>query len=145
MVSEKQEELDRKEFAMKPKSENLSRLVQWPCQIKLVPPNAPYFDGADLVIAGDCTAYAYASFHDDFMKDRITLITCPRLDAVDDTEKLAAILQNNQVQSIAVVHMEVPCCSGLAEMVENALKISGKKIPIRLIMISTDGKIISRD
>lgn len=118
-----------------------SRLVQWPCQIKLVPPNAPYFDGADLLIAADCTAYAYASFHEHFMKDHITLIGCPKLDAVDYAEKLAAILAYNRIKSLTVVRMEVPCCGGLTYAVERAVRACGKEISLKVITISTEGKI----
>ena len=119
-----------------------SRLSQWPCQIKLVPVNAPYFDGADLLIAADCTAFAYGDFHDSFIKDRITLIGCPKLDSVDYAEKLTAILAQNKVKSITVTRMEVPCCGGLEMAVKRAIVLSGKTIPYSVITISTDGKIL---
>ena len=119
-----------------------SRLVQWPCQIKLVPLRAPYFDGADLLIAADCAAYAYGAFHEDFMKNRITLIGCPKLDAVDYAEKLTAILHNNTIRSVTVVRMEVPCCSGIENVVTRALKASGKIIPHVVVTLTTDGKIL---
>lgn len=120
-----------------------SRLVQWPCQIKLVPLRAPYFDGADLLIAADCAAYAYGAFHEDFMKNRITLIGCPKLDAVDYAEKLTAILHNNTIRSVTVVRMEVPCCSGIENAVTRALKASGKIIPHVVVTLTTDGKILN--
>lgn len=120
-----------------------SQLQQWPVQIKLVPINAQYFDGADLLIAADCTAYAYGSFHNDFIRNRITLIGCPKLDAVDYTEKLTAILANNDIKSITVTRMEVPCCGGIEYAVKTAQKNSGKEINCQVITISTDGQIIS--
>ena len=119
-----------------------SRLAQWPCQIKLVPVNAPYFHGANLLIAADCTAYAYGSFHNDFMKNRITLIACPKLDACDYTEKLTAIIKNNDIKSVTIVRMEVPCCSGLERMAKAALIASGKFIPWQVVTISTNGAIL---
>jgi Fe-S-cluster-containing hydrogenase component 2 len=121
---------------------NPSRLMQWPCQLKLVPPRAPYFGGADLLIAADCTAYAYAGFHEDFMKDRVTLIGCPKLDDVNYAQKLAQILAYNDIRSVTVVRMEVPCCGGLEYAVKNALTASGKNIPYQVITISTNGKIL---
>ena len=119
-----------------------SQLMQWPCQIKLVPVNAPYFDGANLLVAADCTAYAYGSFHNDFMKNHITLIGCPKLDEGDYTEKLTAIISNNNIKSVKVVRMEVPCCGGIENAVKRALMVSGKFIPWQIITISTDGKIL---
>ncbi|MBE6588765.1 MAG: ferredoxin [Ruminococcaceae bacterium] len=119
-----------------------SQLMQWPCQIKLVPANAPYFDAADLLIAADCTAYAYASFHADLMRNHITLIACPKLDGVDYTEKLAAILTSNDIRSIRVARMEVPCCAGLEYAVKRALQASGKDLPLEIITVSTDGRIL---
>lgn len=118
----------------------LSRLQQWPCQIKLVPPNAPYFDGANLLIAADCTAYAYGDFHDDFIRNHITLIGCPKLDEGDYTDKLTAIIANNNIKSVKVVRMEVPCCGGIENAVKNALIRSEKFIPWQVITVSTDGK-----
>lgn len=121
-----------------------SRLSQWPVQIKLVPVNAPYFDCADLLIAADCTAFAYGNFHNDFIKDKITLIGCPKLDSVDYSEKLTAILAVNDIKSVTVVRMEVPCCGGIQMAVQKALGASGKDIPLNVTVISTDGKIISK-
>ena len=118
------------------------RLMQWPCQIKLVPPRAPYFSGADLLIAADCTAYAYAGFHEDFMKDHVTLIGCPKLDDVNYAQKLAQILAYNDIRSIKVARMEVPCCGGLEYAVKNAIAASGKDLPCQVITISTNGKIL---
>lgn len=124
------------------KSENVSRLAQWPCQIKLVPVNAPYFDGANLLIAADCSAFAYGNFHQDFMKNHITLIGCPKLDSVDYSEKLTDIIANNNIKSVKVVRMEVPCCGGLENAVKKALMNSGKFIPWQIVTISTDGRIL---
>ena len=118
-----------------------SRLSQWPVQIKLVPVNAPYFDGADLLIAADCTAFAYGNFHNDFIKDKITIIGCPKLDSVDYSEKLTAILAVNDIKSVNVVRMEVPCCGGIQTAVQKALDASGKNVPLNVTVISTDGKI----
>lgn len=121
---------------------SVSRLMQWPCQIKLVPQNAPYLEGADLLIAADCTAYAYGRMHEDFMKGRITLIGCPKLDDCDYAEKLTAIIKSNDIKSITVVRMEVPCCGGIESAVLRAIKASGKLIPRQVITVSTDGKIL---
>ena len=122
---------------------NPSRLMQWPCQLKLVPPRAPYFDGADLLIAADCTAYAYANFHEDFMKDRVTLIGCPKLDDVNYAQKLAQIFAYNDIQGVTVVRMEVPCCGGLEYAVRNAIAASGKELECKIVTISTNGKILT--
>lgn len=122
--------------------EPLSRLSQWPVQIKLVPTNAPYFDGANLLIAADCTAFAYGNFHEKFIKNRVTLIGCPKLDGTDYSEKLCEIIKNNDIKSVTVVRMEVPCCGGLEHMAKEALKSSGKFIPWQVVTISLDGKII---
>lgn len=119
-----------------------SRLTQWPVQLKLAPINAPYFDGAKLLIAADCTAFAYGNFHERFIKNHITLIGCPKLDAVEYAEKLTAILQNNDIKSVTVVRMEVPCCGGIAHAAITALQNSGKMIPWQVITISTDGQIL---
>ena len=119
-----------------------SQLRQWPCQIKLVPINAPYFDNANLLIAADCTAYAYGNFHNEFIRNHITLIGCPKLDEGDYTEKLTEIIKNNNIKSVTVVRMEVPCCSGIEKAVKNALLSSGKFIPWQVKIISTDGKIL---
>ncbi|MBQ7898189.1 MAG: 4Fe-4S binding protein [Clostridia bacterium] len=117
-----------------------SRLSQWPVQIKLVPVNATYFDGANLLVAADCTAYAYGNFHNEFIRNRITLIGCPKLDMVDYTEKLTAIIANNDIKSVTVVRMEVPCCAGIERAVKQALQTSGKFIPWQVVTISTDGR-----
>jgi len=117
-----------------------SALMQWPVQIKLVPVRAPYFDGANLLVAADCSAFAYASFHQDFIRNHITLIGCPKLDAGDYTEKLTAILAENNIKSLTIVRMEVPCCGGLAHAATEALKASGKFIPWQVVTISTEGK-----
>ena len=119
-----------------------SRLSQWPCQIKLVPINAPYFDNANLLIAADCTAYAYGSFHNDFIRGRITLIGCPKLDDGDYTEKLTQIIANNNIKSVTVVRMEVPCCAGIENAAKRALQASGKFIPWQVVTFSTDGRIL---
>jgi ferredoxin len=119
-----------------------SQLSQWPCQIKLVPVNAPYFDGADLLIAADCTAYAYGNFHNEFIRNRITLIGCPKLDEGDYAEKLTRIISENNIRSVKIVRMEVPCCSGLENATKRALMASGKFIPWQVVTISTDGKIL---
>ena len=119
-----------------------SQLQQWPCQIKLVPTNAPYFDGAKLLIAADCTAYAYANVHQEFMRGKVTLIGCPKLDAVDYSEKLTEIIANNDIKSVTVLRMEVPCCGGLEHAAVTALKNSGKFIPWQVVTISIDGQIL---
>ena len=114
----------------------------WPVQIKLAPANAPYFNDAKLLIAADCTAYAYASFHQDFIRNKVTLIGCPKLDQVDYSDKLTKIIQNNNIQSVTIVRMEVPCCGGLEMAAKKALQNSGKFIPWQVVTISIDGKII---
>ena len=119
-----------------------SQLMQWPVQIKLAPINAPYFDGANLLVAADCTAYAYGNFHNEFMKNKITLIGCPKLDMIDYSEKLTQIIATNDIKSVCVVRMEVPCCGGIENAVKNALQASGKFIPWRIVTISTDGRVI---
>lgn len=121
-----------------------SQLQQWPVQIKLVPVNAPYFDGANLLIAADCAAYAYADFHNKFIKNRITIIGCPKLDEGDYSEKLTAILANNNIKSVTVVRMEVPCCGGIQNAAVTALKNSGKMIPWQVVTISTTGEILEQ-
>ena len=121
---------------------SVSRLSQWPVQIKLVPVNAPYFDGANLLIAADCTAYAYGRFHEDFIKNRITLIGCPKLDEGDYTDKLTAIIANNNIKSVTVVRMEVPCCGGIELAAKRALQSSGKFIPWRVVVVTTDGRLM---
>ena len=119
-----------------------SQLSQWPVQIKLAPVDAPYFNGAKLLVAADCTAYAYGNFHNEFIRDHVTLIGCPKLDSVDYSEKLTAILANNDIRSVTVVRMEVPCCGGIEHAVKTALQESGKFIPWQVVTISTDGRII---
>ncbi|MPW26771.1 4Fe-4S ferredoxin [Alkalibaculum sp. M08DMB] len=119
-----------------------SELRQWPCQIKLVPPNAPYFDNAHLLIAADCTAYAYANFHNDFMKNKITIIGCPKLDNGDYSDKLTEILTNNEIKSVTVLRMQVPCCGGIESATKQALINSGKMIPWSITTIGTNGNII---
>lgn len=121
-----------------------SELRQWPVQIKLVPVNAPFFDGAKLLIAADCTAYAYGNFHQEFIRGRVTLIGCPKLDAVDYSEKLAQIIAQNDIRSITVTRMEVPCCGGIEHAVKQALAKSGKLIPWQVVTISADGRILDR-
>ncbi len=121
-----------------------SQLSQWPVQIRLVPVNAPYFNGADLLIAADCTAYAYGNFHNDFIRGRITLIGCPKLDQTDYAEKLTAILANNDIRSLTVVRMEVPCCGGIENATKRALQESGKFIPWQVVTIASDGRIVKR-
>ena len=121
-----------------------SQLMQWPVQMKLVPTKAPYFDGANLLIAADCTAYAYADFHRKFIRNHITVIGCPKLDEVDYTAKLTEIIMNNEIKSITIVRMEVPCCGGIERAAVNAMKASGKFLPWQVHVISTDGKILER-
>ncbi len=121
----------------------VSRLQQWPVQIKLAPVNAPYFNGAQLLIAADCTAYAYAGFHEKFMKGHVTLIGCPKLDAIDYSEKLTEIFRNNDIRSISVVRMEVPCCGGMTYAVQKAIANSGKDIPCKVTVLSINGDILS--
>ena len=122
-----------------------SQLRQWPVQIKLAPVNAPYFAGAELLIAADCTAYAYADFHQEFIRGRIALVGCPKLDSVDYSEKLAAILQQNDIRSLTVVRMEVPCCGSMTLAVRKALERSGKRIPLQVVTVSTDGRILNKE
>ncbi len=135
-------QFDRSEEEPVTVGRSVSRLAQWPCQIKLLPTQAPFFDGAKLLIAADCTAYAYANMHEDFMKGKITVIGCPKLDAVDYTEKLTAIICDNDIRSVTIVRMEVPCCGGLQRAAENALRASGKFIPWQVVTISRDGWIL---
>ena len=121
-----------------------SQLRQWPVQIKLVPIQAPYFNGANLLIAADCTAYAYGDFHNRFLKNHIALIGCPKLDEGDYTQKLTEILQQNDIRSLTIVRMEVPCCGGIQMAAQNALKASGKFIPWQVVVIGTDGQILEK-
>lgn len=120
-----------------------SQLQNFPVQLKLVPPVAPWFYGADLLIAADCTAFSYGNFHNDFIRGKVTLIGCPKLDGVQYADKLTQILQNNEIRSVTVARMTVPCCGGLSWAVEQALERSGKQIPLRIVTISPDGKIMS--
>ena len=124
------------------KANAVSKLQNWPVQIKLAPVNAPYFNGANLLIAADCTTYAYAGFHQDFIRNKVTLIGCPKLDQVDYSEKLTWIIQNNNIQSVTIVRMEVPCCGGLEMAAKKALQSSGKFLPWQVITISIYGNII---
>ena len=124
------------------KANAVSKLQNWPVQIKLAPVNAPYFNGANLLIAADCTAYAYAGFHQDFIRNKVTLIGCPKLDQVDYSEKLTGIIQNNNIQSVTIVRMEIPCCGGLEMAAKKALQSSGKFLPWQVITINIYGNII---
>ena len=119
-----------------------SQLAQWPCQIRLVPVKAPFFQGAKLLIAADCTAYAYAAFHQEFMRGKVTIVGCPKLDPVDYSEKLTEILRENDIKSVTIVRMEVPCCGGLEMAAKKALQESGKFIPWQVVTLSLDGRII---
>lgn len=132
-----------RDAAPRPAESAESCLSQWPVQIKLVPVNAPYFAGAKLLIAADCTAYAYGNFHSDFIRNHITLIGCPKLDAEDYAEKLTDIISSNDIKSVTVVRMEVPCCGGIENAAKRALKASGKFIPWQVVTISTDGRILN--
>lgn len=133
----------KREAAPNPKTANVqSQLSQWPCQIKLVPVNAPYFENANLLVAADCTAFAYGNFHQDFIRNHITLIGCPKLDEGDYSEKLTQIIANNNIKSVKVVRMEVPCCGGIENAVKRALQASGKFIPWQVVVVSTLGKIL---
>ena len=120
----------------------MSQLSQWPVQIRLVPVNAPYFNNTSLLVAADCTAYAYGNFHNDFIKGKTVIVGCPKLDSVDYSEKLTQIIRNNNINDITVVRMEVPCCGGLENAVKNALANSGKCIDLKVVTISTDGNIL---
>jgi NAD-dependent dihydropyrimidine dehydrogenase PreA subunit len=143
------EERDAKEYnaegaaAVMPGGVIRSRLAQWPVQIKLVPVNAPYFNNANLLVSADCGAYAYGNFHSDFIRNRIVLIGCPKLDEGDYAEKLTEIIKRNVIKSVTVVRMEVPCCGGIENAVITALKNSGKMIPWRVIVLSIGGEILS--
>ena len=130
--------------SVEPAAKAESQLRQWPVQIKLVPVNAPYFDNANLLIAADCTAYAYGNFHNEFIRNRVTLIGCPKLDEGDYAEKLTAIIANNDVKSVTIVRMEVPCCGGIEHAAKRAIQASGKFIPWQVVTISADGRILDR-
>ena len=135
-------QIRREETCAASQSPQSSRLTQWPVQIKLAPVNAPYFEGAKLLVAADCTAYAYGNFHEDFIRGKVTLVGCPKLDGVDYAEKLTEILAHNDIKSVTVVRMEVPCCGGIEQAVKTALQKSGKFIPWQVVTISTDGRIL---
>ena len=123
-------------------AQNMKKLRNWPVQIRLAPVQAPYFDGADLLIAADCTAFAYGDFHRKFMEGKVTLVGCPKLDPVDYSEKLTEILKHNDIKSVTLVRMQVPCCGGLQAATANAIKASGKEIPARMAIISNNGEIV---
>lgn len=128
--------------SMETNSETVSQLGQWPCQIKLAPVSVPYFNGADLLIAADCTAYAYANIHEDYMKGKLTLIGCSKLDAVDYSDKLTEIVKNNDIKSILILRMEVPCCGGIEMAAKRAVQNSGKNIPLQVATVSIKGSIL---
>ena len=134
--------ISRPESTARVVSGNVSELTNFPVQIKLAPVRAPFFDGADLLVAADCTAFARADVHERFIKGRVVLIGCSKLDSVDYTEKLSAILSSNDIKSVTILRMEVPCCGGIVRAVEGAVGVSGKDIPVRTVIISTDGEII---
>ena len=134
--------ISRPESQTRVVSGNVSELTNFPVQIKLAPVRAPFFDGADLLVAADCTAFARADVHERFIKGRVVLIGCPKLDSVDYTEKLSAILSSNDIKSVTILRMEVPCCGGIVRAVDGAVGVSGKDIPVRTVIISTDGEII---
>lgn len=139
---EEREAPEYDEIAVLRAKENKSNIQNWPVQIKLAPISAPYFEGARLLIAADCTAYAYAAFQKDFMKGKVTLIGCPKLDAVDYSDKLSDIIANNEIQDVTIVRMEVPCCGGMEMAVKKALQLSGKQIPCQIVTISIQGEIL---
>ena len=134
--------ISRPESQTRVVSGNVSELTNFPVQIKLAPVRAPFFDGADLLVAADCTAFARSDVHERFIKGHVVLIGCPKLDSVDYTEKLSAILSSNDIKSVTILRMEVPCCGGIVRAVEGAVGVSGKDIPVRTVIISTDGEII---
>ena len=142
LKSGNQEENDPSQDVISRMSTHPSRLMQWPCQIKLLPTQADFYNGAKLLIAADCTAYAYANMHEEFMKGRVTMIGCPKLDEGDYTEKLTEIISNNDIVSVTIVRMEVPCCGGLQRAAENAIKNSGKFLPWQVVTISRNGEIL---
>ena len=142
LKSGNQEDTDPGQDMISRMSTHPSRLMQWPCQIKLLPTQADFYNGAKLLIAADCTAYAYANMHEEFMKGKVTMIGCPKLDEGDYTEKLTEIISNNDVVSVTIVRMEVPCCGGLQRAAENAIKNSGKFLPWQVVTISRNGKIL---
>ncbi|MBE6350344.1 MAG: 4Fe-4S ferredoxin [Spirochaetaceae bacterium] len=133
---------NKTDFVAQKSQNSVSYLRQWPVQIKLVPTQAPYFKNAHLLIAADCTAYTYGSFHADFMQSAVTIIGCPKLDAIDYSEKLTEILTLNEIKTLTVARMEVPCCGGIEMAVKRALQACEKTIPLKIVTISTDGKIV---
>ena len=130
------------ETAVQGGAKPVSRLTQWPVQIKLLPARAPFYDGAKLLIAADCTAYAYANIHEEFMKGKVTVIGCPKLDDVDYSEKLTAIIRDNDIKSVTILRMDVPCCGGIQMAAQKALQNSGKFIPWQVVTVSRDGRIL---
>ena len=141
-MNRKNQEADQAEESALSAAPITSQLSNWPVQIKLAPLQAPYFDGAKLLIAADCTAYAYANFHKEFIRGKVTLIGCPKLDAVNYSEKLTEILRNNDIQSVTIVRMEVPCCGGLEMAAKKAIQDSGKFLPWQVVTIAIDGEIL---
>lgn len=135
--------LSKEEASTSPMGTVESQLRQWPIQIKLVPVNAPYFDNSHVLIAADCAAFAYGNFHNEFMKNKITLIGCPKLDEGDYTNKLTEILKSNEVKALTVARMQVPCCGGIENAAKRAIQASGKNIPWQVVTLSTDGRIVS--
>jgi len=136
------QEMPAEKSAQEESHASCSQLGQWPCQVKLAPINAPYFQNAELLIAADCTAFAYANIHNDYMRGKITLIGCPKLDAVDYSEKLTEIIKNNNIQSVTVLRMQVPCCGGIEMAAKRAVESSAKEIPVQVVVVSIDGKIV---
>lgn len=136
------QEMSAEKSAQRESHVSCSQLGQWPCQVKLAPINAPYFQNAELLIAADCTAFAYANIHNDYMRGKITLIGCPKLDAVDYSEKLTEIIKSNNIQSVTVLRMQVPCCGGIEIAAKRAVESSGKEIPVQVVIVSIDGKIV---
>lgn len=141
LENKRKQKMQQEKNAPQVPAQTESQLAQWPCQIKLIPVTAPYLKGANLLIAADCTAYAYANMHRDFMKGRVTIVGCPKLDQVDYSEKLTTIFSENDIQSVTIVPMEVPCCGGIEYAAKKALQESGKFIPWQVLTITIDGKI----
>lgn len=141
LENKRKQKMQQEKNAPQVPAQTESQLAQWPCQIKLIPVTAPYLKGANLLIAADCTAYAYANMHRDFMKGRVTIVGCPKLDQVDYSEKLTTIFSENDIQSVTIVRMEVPCCGGIEYAAKKALQESGKFIPWQVLTITIDGKI----
>lgn len=141
LENKRKQKMQQEKNAPQVPAQTESQLAQWPCQIKLIPVTTPYLKGANLLIAADCTAYAYANMHRDFMKGRVTIVGCPKLDQVDYSEKLTTIFSENDIQSVTIVRMEVPCCGGIEYAAKKALQESGKFIPWQVLTITIDGKI----